>query len=45
MSPNFTVTLQLPLVRGLGNRFPNFNNLASPAVTEITRTVVLTIAE
>jgi hypothetical protein len=41
----FTVTLNLPLVRGLGNRFPNFNGLASPAVTEITRTVTLTIAE
>jgi len=41
----FTVTLNLPLVRGLGNRFPNFNGLASPVVTEITRTVTLTIAE
>ena len=41
----FTVTLQVPLVRGLGNRFPNFNGVGSPAVMEITRTVVLTIAE
>ena len=40
-----TVTLQLPLVAGLGGRFPNFNKLASPTVTEITRTVTLTIGE
>ena len=40
-----TVTLQLPLVNSMGGRFPNFNALMSPVVTEITRTVVLTIAE
>lgn len=40
-----TVTLQLPLVASLGGRFPNFNKLASPCVTEITRTFVLTIGE
>jgi hypothetical protein len=40
-----TVTLQLPLVAGLGNRFPNFNRLTSPVVTEIVRTITLTIGE
>ena len=40
-----TVTLQLPLVASLGGRFPNFNKLASPCVTEISRTVTLTISE
>ena len=38
-----TVTLQLPLVSG--SRFPNFNRMGSPCVTEITRTVTLTISE
>lgn len=40
-----TVTLQLPLVASLGGRFPNFNKLASPCVTEISRTITLTISE
>ena len=40
-----TVTLQLPLVAGLGNRFPNFNRLTAPVVTEIVRTITLTIGE
>ena len=40
---SFTVTLQVPLV--VGSRFPNFYAQMSPVVTEITRTVTLTIAE
>ncbi len=40
-----TITLQLPLVNGFGSRFPNNIHVASPVVTEITRTVTLTIDE
>lgn len=38
-----TVTVQIPLV--VGSRFPNFYAQMSPVVTEITRTVTLTIGE
>lgn len=38
-----TVTVQIPLV--MGSRFPNFYARMSPVVTEITRTVTLTIGE
>ena len=46
-SAEVTVTLQVPLVRGLGGScvFPNFNALTSPVVTELTRTITIDIAE
>ena len=41
----FTVTLQVPLSNGFGDRFPNNIHVASPVVTEVTRTVTLVIGE
>lgn len=38
-----TVTVQIPLV--MGSRFPNFYARMSPVVTEVSRTVTLTIGE
>ena len=40
-----TVTLQIPLVRGFGSRFPNNVHVGSPTATEVTRTFTLTIGE
>lgn len=40
-----TVTLQIPLVRGFGARFPNNVHVGSPTATEVTRTFTLTIGE
>mgnify|MGYP002625538388 CR=1 FL=1 len=42
---DFTVTVQVPLVRGFGAAFPNNVHVTSPVVTELTRTVTLTIGE
>ena len=42
---DFTVTVQVPLVRGFGAAFPNNVHVTSPVVTELTRTVTLTIVE
>ena len=39
------VTLQIPLVRGFGSRFPNNVHVGSPTATEVTRTFTLTIGE
>ena len=38
-----TITVQIPLV--VGSRFPNFYARMSPVVTEVTRTVTLTIGK
>ena len=40
-----TVTLQIPLVRGFGSRFPNNVHVGSPTATKVTRTFTLTIGE
>lgn len=40
-----TITLQVPLASGFGGRFPNNIHVASPVVTEVSRTVTLVIGE